>query len=187
MVKTDTIVLKLTDKHFLNISTEDDYYDFMTNRSDSDVVNFRENLSKRDTYLFTIIVCKNKLLNRDKYLDFDAFFNEHFENRNRWKQEVIDDFFYLCEAYYKGICSKLNSISLDKDDQLDDLRVYTIEGAKKIWEHLDSVYKEIREEDEVDVRIAKFSSFFGRFFRCLNVVKASTFIDITTNDLYEIV
>lgn len=169
MSQKEIFILKVNDKHLFNINDENDLLE-------ATIRGYQNLISEEDLTFIKLVLLKNKLSNRDLYLSFKKFVSEEGVLDFQIPNEIVEEFFSLCFAYYNNI-----SNDVDRLEGFDNLKCFIKKACvvinDKLKEYLDFTKDLIpnAQIDFIDNQIVKF-------FKSLNICESLRLEDYVLNE-----
>lgn len=185
MYNIETIVLKISDKHYLNVSNLDELLYFKNNK-DLDVLEFKEKLTDFDLNLFALMVLRNDLVRAKSCLSFSKFAAEDIESKEVGVWDTVNDFYKWVCSYFKNIKNSVDKLYIE-DEKLLILKQFLTEACDLIVNKLTKMFKDSLDNFNYTDVYLYYSRFFNYFLNNLNVVKTKVLLgDLDKLDLYSI-
>lgn len=164
MSQKEVFILKVNDKHLFNINDEDDLLE-ATSRG------YQNLISEEDLTFIKLVLLKNKLSNKDLYLSFKKFVTEEGVLDYEIPNEIVEEFFSLCFAYYNNI-----SNDVDRLEGFDNLKCFIKNACAVINDKLKE-YFDFTKDLIPNVQIDFIDNQITKFFKLLNICESSRLED----------
>ena len=164
MSQKEVFILKVNDKHLFNINDEDDLLE-ATSRG------YQNLISEEDLTFIKLVLLKNKLSNKDLYLSFKKFVTEEGVLDYEIPNEIVEEFFSLCFAYYNNI-----SNDVDRLEGFDNLKCFIKNACAVINDKLKE-YLDFTKDLIPNVQIDFIDNQITKFFKLLNICESSRLED----------
>lgn len=164
MSQKEVFILKVNDKHLFNINDEDDLLE-ATSRG------YQNLISEEDLTFIKLVLLKNKLSNKDLYLSFKKFVTEEGVLDYEIPNEIVEEFFSLCFAYYNNI-----SNDVDRLEGFDNLKCFIKNACAVINDKLKE-YLDFTKDLIPNAQIDFIDNQITKFFKLLNICESSRLED----------
>ena len=175
MSQKEIFILKVNDKHLFNINDEDDLLE-------ATIRGYQNLISEEDLTFIKLVLLKNKLSNRDLYLSFKKFVSEEGVLDFQIPNEINEEFFSLCFAYYNNI-----SNDVDRLEGFDNLKCFIKKACvvinDKLKDYLDFTkeYLDFTKDLIPNVQIDFIDNQIVKFFKSLNICESLRLEDYVLN------
>ena len=159
MSQKEIFILKVNDKHLFNINDEDDLLE-------ATIRGYQNLISEEDLNFIKLVLLKNKLSNRDLYLSFKKFVSEEGVLDFQIPNEIVEEFFSLCFAYYNNI-----SNDVDRLEGFNNLKCFIKKACAVINDKLKE-YLDFTKDLIPNVQIDFIDNQIVKFFKSLNICES---------------